>query len=78
MAKVEVEDRMMAKLASRIEALEKEVAECKQLLDQIARDPAGQPLPNAWQSTVGRFKDDPTHEEAVKLGRAWRKRQPKC
>ena len=79
MTKVEVADRAKAKqLARRVEALEKDVAECKRQLDQLVPSLAGQPPAKAWRSTVGRFKDDPIHDEAVRLGSAWRKRQPKC
>ena len=67
---------MAATLAKRVEALEKEVAELKGLLRKV---PTGSQSPaQDWQSTFGLFKDDPTYDEAVRLGRAYRRRQPKC
>jgi hypothetical protein len=34
---------------------------------------------NAWlDGLYGRFKDDPDFEDAVRLGREYRERQPKC
>lgn len=59
-------------LEGRLEALEREVAEMKVALG--ANVQAG----NAWLNTLGRFKDDPLFDEAMRLGRAYRKRQPKC
>lgn len=59
-------------LEGRLEALEREVAELKVAVG--ANPQAG----NAWLSTLGRFKDDPLFDEAMRLGRAYRKRQPKC
>ena len=79
MPRVEVEDRKAAAaLSKRIEALEKEMAELKQKLQAMSEAPRVTPGPNDWRKTVGMFKDDPTYDEAVKLGRAWRRRQPKC
>ena len=63
-------------LAKRVEALEKEVAELKQSIGVVAD--AGEKIPRAKDRTVGMFKDDPTYDEALRLGRAWRRRQPKC
>ena len=67
-------------LSKRVEALEAEVEELKRLLEQQRpQSPGGeQPFKHNWEKTFGIFKDDPTHEEAVRLGRAWRLRQPKC
>jgi hypothetical protein len=75
---------MPMKLTDRVAELEREVAELK----RVAR--AGtQPLPDGrsnsdrsasddWKSIVGIFKDDPFYDDMVRLGRAYRKRQPKC
>ena len=65
-------------LARRIAALEAEVNELKQLVEALKAVSSGKPGPNDWQKTVGRFKDDPDHEEAVRLGKEWRDSQPKC
>ena len=60
-------------LSKRVAALEGDAAELKRLIEQGAavadRDLKG------W---VGLFKDDPGSDEVVKLGRAWRRQQPKC
>lgn len=53
----------------RIAQLEKDVAELKAAL---ARD-----KDKAWLSTVGAFADNPAYDEMVRLGRNWRRRQPK-
>lgn len=65
-------------LAKRIETLELEVDELKQQLKRSVAAPIGQPHPDAWKSTFGQFKDDPGYDEVVRLGRAYRRRQPKC
>lgn len=67
-------------MAKRIEILEAEIADLKQVVEQLKSNPAGEKVPSKhdWQKTFGIFKDDPTHEEAVRLGQAWRRRQPKC
>ena len=64
-------------LAERVEALEREVAELKRVMS-VGRASIGEPGPDDWKLTFGRFKDDPTYEEAERLGRAYRRRQPKC
>ena len=66
-------------IESRLEAVEKELAELK--LEVRAKTPAGSvPGPDIrWlERIVGSFVDDPDYVEAVRLGRAWRRRQPKC
>ena len=65
-------------LSKRVEALEAEVAELKQLMQQAGATPAGSAADRDLQAWGGLFKDDPGFDEAVKLGRAWRSRQPKC
>ena len=57
-------------IEQRLSELEKEVAELKA---EVRKEPGKED----WRSTVGWAKDDPTYEEAMKLGRAWRNRQPK-
>lgn len=66
--------RSARSLSKRVAALEAQVAELKQL-------EANRPQPvraKDWRRTVGMFADDPTYDEALRLGRAWRRRQPKC
>lgn len=60
-------------LEERVAALERELAELKRVVGQAAPDGG-----RWWETTFGRFRDDPTFEEAVRLGREWRERQPKC
>ena len=70
---------MAVQLAKRVEVLEREVAELKLLLKHAAlRGERHEPGPDDWKLNFGRFKDDPTYEEAERLGRAYRRRQPKC
>lgn len=63
-------------IEARIETLEREIQALKEALGNKPGD--GKPGPNDWMKSFGRFKDDPTFDEAVRLGRAWRRRQPKC
>lgn len=65
-------------VTSRLKAVEDELAELKSRIDKLASGRSTDPAPDAWRSFVGAFADDPTFEEAVRLGREWRKRQPKC
>ncbi len=78
----EIVDRKKTKsarsLSKRVAALEAEVAELRMLAQQSRETTAAQPFKHNWEKTFGIFKDDPTHEEAVRLGQAWRRRQPKC
>ena len=60
-------------LAARVDKLEQEVRELKELLKARA-----EPGPDDWKKSIGIFKDDPTFDEVVKLGAAYRRRQPKC
>jgi hypothetical protein len=67
---------MSTKLSERVAELEADVAELKKLVRP--RSDAPEPANDAWRETFGAFKDDPIYEDVVRLGRAWRKRQPKC
>ena len=60
-------------MSKRIDILEAELAELKRLVQQ--RTPVADSDLQGW---VGLFKDDPGFDEAVELGQAWRRRQPKC
>lgn len=64
-------------LSKRLEALEAEVAELKQIVQQQVTKPVSgnQPFQHDWEHTFGIFKDDPTHDESIRLGREWRERQ---
>ena len=67
---------MATTLAKRVEKLEQEMQELKLQLQYKME--AQKPGPNDWKKSIGIFKDDPTFDEALRLGRAWRRRQPKC
>ena len=68
---------MPVKLADRVADLERQMAELKREV-QSSRAISNTPRKDAWRSTVGIFKDDPIYDDVVRLGRAWRRRQPKC
>ncbi len=55
-------------LEARVEALETELAQMRQMLTQT-------PPPQApwWVKVAGSFEQDPTFDEAVRLGQEWRK-----
>jgi hypothetical protein len=56
------------KIEERLAALEREVAELKRQLPPI--EPVVKPW---WEITAGTFADDPAFEEAMELGRQYRK-----
>jgi hypothetical protein len=56
------------KIEERLAALEREVAELKRQLPST--EPVVQPW---WEITAGTFADDPAFEEAMELGRQYRK-----
>lgn len=63
----------------RLETIEKELAELKREVRGSAPAAAGQRRDIRWLERIaGSFVDDPDYIEAVRLGRAWRRRQPKC
>ncbi len=64
-----------AGLAARVEKLEQELRELKEMLQ--LKGNAGEPGPDDWKKSIGIFKDDPTFDEAIRLGHAWRRRQRK-
>ena len=70
---------MPSTLAERVELLEKEMAELKHSLRGHPSASLPHPVPrDAWRKTVGAFKDDPFYDDMIRLGAAYRKRQPKC
>ncbi len=58
-------------LEKRITRLEEELADLK----AEVRKPREH---NAWLKSLGRFESDPVFDEAMRLGRMYRERQPKC
>lgn len=65
-------------LAKRLATVEHELAVLKSKIDELASADKSEPAPDDWRKFVGAFDDDPTFEEAVRLGRKWRERQSKC
>lgn len=63
----------IADLEQRIARLEADVAELK-----AAHAPSNKADVEAWRRIMGRFKDDPYYEKAMRTGRAWRRRENKC
>lgn len=57
-------------LESRIVVLENELSTLK---SKFARIENGEPW---WKHRTGLFENDPIHDEAMKLGREWRDKQP--
>lgn len=54
---------------SRIVVLEKELSSLKSKFAKIEN------IEPWWKQRVGIFADDPSHAEAMRLGREWRKKQ---
>jgi hypothetical protein len=70
---------MTSKLSDRVTELEREIAELRdEVRGKHQESLARRPHKDAWKRTIGAFKDDPFYDDMVRLGRAWRKRQPKC
>ncbi|PSB17144.1 hypothetical protein C7B61_12915 [filamentous cyanobacterium CCP1] len=55
-------------LEARVTILETELTQVKQTLSQVL--PQKEPW---WLKIAGSFEDDPTFDEAVRLGQEWRK-----
>ena len=64
-------DPIVVELQERMRVLEAEVALLKQPAD-------GRPHPRAYLKTFGTMPDNEATRDAERLGRAYRKRQPKC
>jgi hypothetical protein len=63
----------------RLEAVEKELAELKREVRSRASADSALDRDIGWLKRIaGSFVDDPDYAEAVRLGRAWRRRQPLC
>ena len=66
-------------IEGRLEAVEKELAEFKR---EVRTKMPAESAPNSglrWLERIaGSFVDDTDYVEAVRLGRGWRRRQPKC
>ena len=58
------------KLEARVAALEVEVAQLKQKLEEVA--PSAQPW---WEQIAGAFANDSVYEAAMRLGREYRQSQ---
>ena len=58
--------------------LEKRIAKLEQELVDLRAEVRKQTGRNAWLKTLGRFENDPAFDEAMRLGREYRERQPKC
>ena len=73
--KLRTEDKVtVAELARRVDELEKVVDGLKSQLEDLQRKPSDGPGPHDWTKSFGIFADDPTYDEAMRLGREWRKR----
>ena len=59
-----------ASLEKRVAALEAEVSRLKQIGSSTT-----EPQKPWWEESRGTFKNDPAYDEAMQLGREWRKAQ---
>jgi hypothetical protein len=55
-------------LEARVKALESELAQVKQILSNFLQQESPW-----WLKIAGSFENDPTFDEAVRLGQEWRK-----
>lgn len=67
MASQQIEERS-DKLEARVATLETELAQMKQMLSGSRQEKAPW-----WGKVAGSFEDDPTFDEAVRLGQEWRR-----
>lgn len=67
MASQQIEERS-EQLEARVATLETELAQLKQILSGSYQNKAPW-----WLKVAGSFEDDPTFDEAVRLGQEWRK-----
>jgi hypothetical protein len=65
----QLQDRTQ-QLEDRIASLETDLTEVKQLLGQQLSSPKPEPW---WVKIAGSFENDPTFDEAVRLGQEWRR-----
>lgn len=63
----QTEDRS-PQLESRVETLEIELAQMRQILAELVQKKSPW-----WLKVAGSFENDPTFDEAVRLGQEWRK-----
>lgn len=67
MTSQQLEERSQ-QLEARVANLETELAQVKQMLSGVLQKKVPW-----WLKVVGSFEDDPTFDEAVRLGQEWRK-----
>ena len=67
MTSQQIEERSK-QLEARVTTLETELAQMKQMLSESLQKKAPW-----WLKVAGSFEDDPTFDEAIRLGREWRK-----
>lgn len=63
----QTEDRSL-QLESRVETLEIELAQMQQILAELVQKKSPW-----WSKVAGSFENDPTFDEAVRLGKEWRR-----
>lgn len=63
----QIEERSQ-QLEARVATLETELAQVKQMLSGVLQKKVPW-----WLKVAGSFEDDPTFDEAVRLGQEWRK-----
>ena len=63
-------------LEQRLTLLEQQVQQMQTRLSQDAHIASGRTAPDFLERFVGIFAHDPTFDEAVRLGRAWRTAEP--
>lgn len=57
-------------LEARVANLEAELVQMKQLISSFQQPETASPW---WMQVAGSFENDPTFDEAVRLGKEWRK-----
>lgn len=57
------------------QTLEKRVTELEKKVAEMSDQPIRSNRKKDWRRTIGVFRDDPDFEEAVRLGRKYRKEQ---
>ncbi|MEO0770383.1 MAG: hypothetical protein AAFY72_13310 [Cyanobacteria bacterium J06649_4] len=61
-------DSRSQQLEARVATLEEELAQLRQLFFKLKEGKK-----HGWQAIIGSFENDPTFDEATRLGKEWRK-----
>jgi hypothetical protein len=68
---------MRTKLADRVADLEREVEALKKTAARASEEHVAHQK-DGWRETVGAYEGSAYYDDVIRMGRSWRRRQPKC